>query len=148
AETCSKETSPHSQPQKLQWGRCANAAETKPTIGDEYPEIVRFNGAAARTQRRPARLAKVSRGPVPGFNGAAARTQRRLRGDISLAGDLLELQWGRCANAAETWRRLARPRRPPRLQWGRCANAAETHRPQYTSARGCSLQWGRCANAA
>src|SRR5690606_25080448 len=85
----------------LQWGRCANAAETARPAMPGSSARASFNGAAARTQRRrsaetqTAEVNVASMGPLrersgdpPGrlgcvgsrrcFNGAAARTQRRL----------------------------------------------------------------------
>src|SRR5207253_2819288 len=85
----------------LQWGRCANAAESFLTAAPLLIVDMCFNGAAARTQRRAVYLAPNTR-IAAGFNGAAARTQRRGLEKVATDRTGLRLQWGRCANAAES----------------------------------------------
>ena len=155
-----------------------------------------FNGAAARTQRRGHVWRRRARGeegasmgplrersgelapglsgsrPTNGFNGAAARTQRRDPSATASKRLCSVLQWGRCANAAESLVEMMFSTRRWLLQWGRCANAAESSSGplagtlRRTASMGplrersgelCQmvqfrrfhlLQWGRCANAA
>src|SRR5436853_122772 len=60
------------------------------------------------------------------------------------------LQWGRCANAAESAQGNGDLVLVTNLlQWGRCANAAErADNGALLAASQAQLQWGRCANAA
>ncbi len=63
--------------ERLQWGRCSTAAESRGRFRPMADPSVRrrFNGAAARQQRRAGDRGRAS---IPhGFNGAAARQQRR-----------------------------------------------------------------------
>src|SRR5690606_24524110 len=62
---------------ELQWGRCANAAESSGEQLERRLACTGFNGAAARTQRRAVVVPRVK------YQGTS-------------------LQWGRCANAAES----------------------------------------------
>src|SRR5690606_31062472 len=85
----------------LQWSRRANATETRATSGRPRRSTRSFNGAVARTRRRPRSPAK--RPPLgQGFNGAVARTRRRPAVVLDGLTEAQALQWSRRANATET----------------------------------------------
>ncbi len=156
----------------LQWGRCSTAAESYITGGVALPRGQasmgplldssgearaaraaglhrgRFNGAAARQQRRAHRLPPRARARW-GFNGAAARQQRRVgaatRGH---ARRPRSLQWGRCSTAERRGAAGARSSTRCALQWGRCSTAAESAGSALRPGPTKRLQWGRCSTAA
>src|SRR5690554_4449276 len=108
----------------LQWSRRANATETD-RVGRAPSRIRRFNGAVARTRRRPCAWARGTHGRA-GFNGAVARTRRRQPGLGLPIRAQIPLQWSRRANATETVRAGSEQVIIFTLQWSRRANATET----------------------
>ncbi len=106
----------------LQWGRCSTAAESRaPRRPPGRDRHHRFNGAAARQQRRefapglpPRRILVVC------FNGAAARQQRRVGAAAPgrSAHRRRPLQWGRWLDSSGE---AARCRR---MRAARCFNGA------------------------
>src|SRR5690606_11734591 len=125
AETLQRAT--HTEVQlALQWGRCANAAETS--------ELDRAVARAAVASMGPLRERSGDEqffGGVPVLLPASMGPLRERSGAISVPASMCALS--RCFNgaAARTQRRPASSRLCQRavseaLQWGRCANAAET----------------------
>ena len=172
----------------LQWSRCSSAAE-RPSVSYQDPSrtIVlqwsRCSSAAERSTHGCTSTRRSSR-----FNGAAARRQRRALLEPVLAGLVEVLQWSRCSSAAERSRfvychqtrdesRCAATRTPPRSssrfngaaarrqRRGRGAHApprphggasmepllvgsGEASFARAARSAGGVLQWSRCSSAA
>src|SRR5690606_4999173 len=93
-------TAPAARPERLQWSRRANATEAVQPGGSWSGGSPCFNGAVARTRRRPP-IPSTSSASASGFNGAVARTRRRRLVFLSGESDRDQLQWSRRANATE-----------------------------------------------
>jgi len=112
------------RPNRLQWGRRANAAERRMapfcTVAFTALQWGRRANAAERVDEpeSPVPIAAASMGPPRERGG------ERPASGAPPAPD--ELQWGRRANAAESRLRVISTPNGIGLQWGRRANAAES----------------------
>ena len=107
-----------------------------------------FNGAAAFKQRRVQVRARVADGPRRASMGPLRSSSGEFQPVPELPAVVVELQWGRCVQAAERQAARAMNMAIAELQWGRCVQAAERKLLARPSSGATMLQWGRCVQAA